>query len=288
MKKAFALLLAAVMLFCIGPVAFAADTPVCLRGDVNDSGRVQPEDARLALRASVGLEQFKNGSAAFAAADVNRDGRIGSDDARTILRAAVGLERLPTGTEMDHLCDGRYYLRGTVTDSSGPLPLEMAVTPKGVYMLTDFDGVAMAMLINGKTTYLLYPDGKACLELSSTVMKAMGLSASDLIDSAELDYSTYDLNKADDVFTEEVNGAACRVYVFNNSNGSTRFYLNGAKLVRFGIYDAAGRPDTVNDIDFITDQVPADKIDPPADYKKYRGLTGMFAFIRLLEDAIPE
>ncbi len=288
MKKAFALLLVAVMLFCVGPVAFAADTPVCLRGDVDDSGRIEPGDARLALRASVGLEQYQSGSAAFTAADVNRDGKIGSDDARTILRASVGLERIPTGTEMDYLCDGRYYLRGTMTESSGQsYPLEMAVTPDGVYMLTDLEGVAMAMLVNGKTTYLLYPDKKACLELSNTVMKAMGMSASDLIDSAELDYSTYDLNKADDVFTQELNGAVCRVYVFNNANGSTRFFLNGGRLVRFGVYDAEGRLDTVNDIDYITDQVPADKIAPPADYKKYRGLVGLFSFMRLLEDVIP-
>ena len=98
MKKAIALLLVAVMLFCAVPVAFAADTPVCLRGDVDDSGRIEPGDARLALRASVGLEQYKSGSAAFTAADVNRDGAIAPDDARLILRASVGLEVL-TATE---------------------------------------------------------------------------------------------------------------------------------------------------------------------------------------------
>ena len=289
MKKAIALLLIAVMLLCVAPVAFAADPPVYLLGDVDDSGRIEPGDARLALRASVGLEPYKTGSAAFTAADVNRDGKIGSDDARTILRAAVGLERLPTGTEMDYLCNGRYYLRGTMTDSYGQTcPLEMAVTPDSVYMLSDFEGTAMGILIKGKTTCMLYPDKKACLVLSDTIMKAMGMSASDLIDTGSLDYSMYDLNKADEVFTEEVNGTACRAYVFNNDNGSNRFYLNGGRLVRFGVYDAEGRLDTVNDIDLITDQVPADKTDVPSDYKKYRGLVGLFAFMRLLEDVIPE
>ena len=289
MKKPFCLMFSFVLLFSLVSFAFAADTSVYLLGDVNGSGKVRAEDARLALRASVGLEQFQNGSAAFTAADVNRDGRIGSDDARTILRASVGLERLPTGTEMDYLLNGSFYLRGTMTDSAGEvLPLEMAVTPKSVYMLSDFEGVTMGMLINGKTTYMLYPDEKAYLELSSIVLKAMGMSTEDLIGTPDLDYSMYDLNKADDIFTEEVNGATCRVFVFNNDNGSTRFYLNGAKLVRFATFDAQGRPDVINDVNYITDNVPADKINPPADYKEYKGLTGMFAFISLLEDVIPE
>ena len=66
-----------------------------LPGDVNGNGRVEAEDARLALRASVGLETYAEGSAAFLAADVNRNGKPDPEDARRILRASVGLEQLP-------------------------------------------------------------------------------------------------------------------------------------------------------------------------------------------------
>ena len=61
-------------------------------GDVNGDGKVGSDDARLALRRSVGLETFAEGSAEYRAADVNADGKVGSDDARLILRASVGLE----------------------------------------------------------------------------------------------------------------------------------------------------------------------------------------------------
>lgn len=64
-------------------------------GDVDGDGAVTSADARLALRASVQLERFKNGSGKAVAADVNHDGVIGSDDARLILRASVKLETLP-------------------------------------------------------------------------------------------------------------------------------------------------------------------------------------------------
>ncbi len=94
MKKGFTLLLAAVMLFCSGSVAFAAEAPGFLWGDVDGNGKADSADARLALRASVGLETIREGTNAFAAADSNHDGRIGSDDARLILRASVGLEKL--------------------------------------------------------------------------------------------------------------------------------------------------------------------------------------------------
>ncbi len=64
-----------------------------LNGDIDRDGHVTASDARLALRAGVGLwtpfiyEQFW-------AADVNDDMEITAEDARSILRAAVGLAAL--------------------------------------------------------------------------------------------------------------------------------------------------------------------------------------------------
>ena len=288
MKKRFCLILSIILLFCLSSNVFAADVGFIL-GDVDGNGTVQPEDARLALRAYVGLEKYKKDSNAFIAADINRDGRIGCDDARCILRASIGLENLSGDNEFDYLKSGNFYLKGTMTNSSGQqLPLEMAVTPDSVYMISVFEGATMGMLINNGTTYMIYPAEKAYLELTSTVLTAMGMSADDLITSADLDYSQYDLSKAVAVLTENVNGVDCTVYVFNNSAGSTKFFMNGDRLVRFALYDDAGIPDVINDVSYITDQVPADKINPPADYKEYKGITGMFSFIGLMENEIGE
>ena len=52
-------------------------------------------DARLALRASVGLTDkgdVEKDSAGYLACDVDGDGKVSSADARLILRASVGLE----------------------------------------------------------------------------------------------------------------------------------------------------------------------------------------------------
>ena len=68
--------------------------PAVVPGDVSGDVEVTAEDARLALRAAVGLENYAPGSAEFLAADASKDGEITSEDARLILRAAVGLETL--------------------------------------------------------------------------------------------------------------------------------------------------------------------------------------------------
>lgn len=91
-KRLVAVLLTAAMLLCAVP--FAASAAAYSIGDVDGNGRITPEDARLALRASVGLEQIQKDSEPFAAADVNNSGAIEPEDARLILRASVGLEFL--------------------------------------------------------------------------------------------------------------------------------------------------------------------------------------------------
>lgn len=100
MKKILCAVLSAVMIFCLLPLgAFAAgdeaEPPQAALGDVDLNGVVAPADARLALRASVGLEpEILPGTDAFTSADADFDEKITSADARSILRAAVGLEDL--------------------------------------------------------------------------------------------------------------------------------------------------------------------------------------------------
>ena len=57
------------------------------KGDVNGDGIVSAEDARLALRAAVGLEKLNDTQKK--AADMNNDGEVTAEDARDILNKAV-------------------------------------------------------------------------------------------------------------------------------------------------------------------------------------------------------
>ena len=66
-----------------------ADEEDFLLGDTNLDGKVKAEDARLALRFSVGLEKLS--PLQQKAADMITDGKVRAEDARAILRTSVGL-----------------------------------------------------------------------------------------------------------------------------------------------------------------------------------------------------
>ncbi len=63
-------------------------------GDADGDGKISASDARLALRASVGLESYKEDSCYYKAANVESNDKMSASDARLILRASVGLEKL--------------------------------------------------------------------------------------------------------------------------------------------------------------------------------------------------
>ena len=60
-------------------------------GDADGDGKVSAADARLALRASVDLEDYSENSCYYKAANIDGD-TLSSSDARLILRASVDLE----------------------------------------------------------------------------------------------------------------------------------------------------------------------------------------------------
>ena len=88
MKKSFLVLLlvSVLVLVCITPVS------ATLRGDIDGTLGVSASDARLVLRAAVGLDTLNE--AQSTAADVDGEPGISASDARLILRAAVGLQDL--------------------------------------------------------------------------------------------------------------------------------------------------------------------------------------------------
>lgn len=82
MKKFISLVLAAAMILCLAPSAFAA-----LRGDVNGDSKVTSSDALLVLQYAVGQTKTID----KVRADVDSSGTINSGDALIILQICVGL-----------------------------------------------------------------------------------------------------------------------------------------------------------------------------------------------------
>ena len=73
--------------------ALAEEAAAARWGDLTDDGAVTAEDARLALRSAVGLENLP--PQILARADFAQTGRLNAGVARTLLRVAVGLDTMP-------------------------------------------------------------------------------------------------------------------------------------------------------------------------------------------------
>ena len=91
-KNGVSLLLALLMLLTSLPFVGTATAAALPAGDLDDTGDVTAADARLALRAAVGLDKLSAEQAL--SADADHSGDLSAADARLILRAAVGLEKI--------------------------------------------------------------------------------------------------------------------------------------------------------------------------------------------------
>lgn len=193
--------------------------------------------------------------------------------------------QVPANNEYDILRGGSFYMKGTLVDSTGTSsPMEVAITPDSMFMLSDFSGAKMGLLIANETVYMIYTDKQAYLELSDSIMSMAGLDINELTSGEQMNFGSYgNLTDADYVTEDDYNGVTCQVYHFYTNNGETRIYMNNAELIRIATFTSSGKLTNSTEVETVSATVPADKRTPPSNYKKYKGMTGMFSFMTLLE-----
>lgn len=284
-KRIISISMLIVFIICMLPVFSSA----AIQGDVNGDGKVAAVDARLALRNSVGLEKFDKNKTARA--DMNGDGKITAADARSILRKSVGLiDDAPSSSSNQYeiVRSKNFYIKGQIsTNEKNYDSCVMAVTSKTVYMTSDFEGAEMGMLVDDGDIYMIYPAKKSALLMSDTVLAMAGLSSDDLLGESDIDFSSMpEFSKLRKLRTEKFRGTSCTVYSYTDADGVTEVYMSGDKLIRLVSLDRTGKylSDTV--IEKITSTVPAECKSVPKGYKIYKGLTGMYSFMNLIEDVI--
>lgn len=280
MKKVLSL----IFTLCLLITAFSVGAS-CLMCDVNDDGSVTAADARLALRCSVGLEELSEEALKCADADFN--GKITALDARYILRMSVGLEKAPVSSQNDYeiMQSGRFYLKCGITDSSDMYgESDMYITKDGIYMVSDFNGFDMGMLVKDGTYYMIYDDKRAVLELSEALLTMAGISPDDLIDDTYIDFVVYPpFSELEVLKTEEYKGQQCTVYAVRTETENTDIYMCGDTMVRMIGYSFDGSFLCDIEVFEVSPEVPAEKTEVPSEYKLYKGIGGMFKFMSLLE-----
>lgn len=195
---------------------------------------------------------------------------------------------VPASNEYNILKSGNFHMIGAMIDKTGvKTPLEIAVTSDSIYMLSDFEGTDIGMLIKNEKLYMVYPEKRAYLELSDTIMNMAGFDIDELINSENVNFSQFgDLTQAESVSEEVYEGHNCKVYHFKTESGESRVYMDGTKLIRLASYTSSGQFESSSEIVSISGNVPADKCSPPSGYKEYKGTMGAISFITLLGGAI--
>ena len=182
-----------------------------------------------------------------------------------------------TKSDYDILRGGVFYCKGTMVDSAGTVPMEMAFSGNAVYVTAAIDGINVGMLFNDKDVYMINVDKKTYMEVGDTLLKTLEMDREEMLKSMDFGFASFgNLEEADEKTAAQVNGAACDCYVFRNDNGSmTHIYMNGNTLKGFASADSSGKVISANYIDYFTGEVPNYMIDPSVAFTKQNMVTFM-------------
>lgn len=169
MKKILCLLLAICLLSASFSIFATASTLapkeiISPYGDVDFDNYISSTDARLVLRAAVGLEKFDDFTAFVA--DVDFDSVLSAGDARLILRIAVGLES-PYLVDPYHICNypqGQYYCTGCRSIQPKLFAPFVNNWLKN-YVLTQKDGLYYYNFGEGNVVYSILTNNSSPLEM---------------------------------------------------------------------------------------------------------------------------
>ena len=267
------------LFLCLVLAALPLTALAAANGDLSGDNAVDASDARLILRAAVGIDKLT--AAQQNAADMDMDGEVTAADARMALRTAVELEytdgKLYTN-EYDVLRSGFFFADMAVADASGRQDMTVAVTDRSAYVRMAFSDPEMAelfgketvdieMMETGGAVYLLDGENKLYGEFP---FEEMGMTKEDLGglgDSGSMFANYPSLDKASGTENAKYNGAPCRAYVFPVEDGGTlKIFMDGKKVIAIVNYDAKG--DTILTYEFnkVTLTVPAQYAGIPVGY----------------------
>ncbi len=154
--------------------------------------------------------------------------------------------------------NGVYYLDGSMVIGNEETPIEMAMSGSDIEIFTEMEGIDIAMLqLDGKT-YLLNPETKKYMELSSTVKKAMGFDDDDF--NFEFTNLNFDGANPSTVSKATVNGESAVCYTYIGESSIVDFYTIDDEIIQIEVADGNGTVSTVLKIDEFDASIPADML----------------------------
>lgn len=148
-----------------------------------------------------------------------------------------------------------FYLDCTLIDSSsGRTPFSIAVSNGNTEVLYDMDGMQIAMMNMGNSTYLINPTKKTYVNASKALMSAIGMDSEDL-----------DLNmmwpNGDTVFKfteEQYNGKDAVCAEYSDADGViTKIYISDGNVVSIDSCDSSGTAVSRMEVNELTGTIPS-------------------------------
>jgi len=181
---------------------------------------------------------------------------------------------------------GQYHMVGMMEKDGEKNHTEVAITKqKSIYMTTDMDGAVIGILRDPDGNfYLVNPTGKTCLELSSVVMKLLGMSTDDIEKGVEQSMNnatfTYPNETATVIYRERE--LICCTYYYDNGK-IEKFYLTADGVVVYiESYSSADVLNNTVEVTSFSAEVPAEYISPTAEYTRCKGVSGLVEFVSSL------
>lgn len=151
----------------------------------------------------------------------------------------------PVNKIAEILNSGNYRFAGYMPANDGEDPTKMDIMVCGTNMriTTDMDGISIEIRIINNAMYMVNPEKKTYAELSSTIMKTMGLNIDDLNVSELSDALSKGFNTTKNPAASPANldGKSVTRYTYDLSDGGrTNLYLDGEKPIKMEKINADG------------------------------------------------
>ena len=284
MKKITALLLSALLLLTLCVPALAAPN-----GKLTAGAALTAADARLILRAAVGLDTLT--AAQSEIADIDLDGKVTASDARIALRVSVGLDLLAPTYVTDAyaaLRGGHFYAVMPMNEEGMEGEMTLAFTADTTYLRASviMDGMKLTlpMLKRGGKTYLM-EETHACYaqvtDADKQTFSELGLDLDGFFDEV-VDFSEMPALSAASGRSEELfHGERCVCYAFPQSSGTMLIYMKGRQLRGFKETDAAGNVTMDAAFSAFSIAVPASCTAVPSSYEALDSAEDLFMILML-------
>ncbi len=171
--------------------------------------------------------------------------------------------------------NGKYYFDGEMISGGEKTPLELAINSSDFQLFSEMDGKDISIMAYEGKYYLLNPDTKKYIEITSSLQKMMGIDASKF--TFEFNKTNIEGKNPSAVTKAHFNGQDAVCYTYRNETAHMDFIASDNEIKQIILYNSDGNVETVLAADEFSAEIP----DEMLNFKGY-SKTNMISFMSSL------